>query len=239
MHLATVEAIRRASQGQALALTVSYSLSYDKNSSQLTPTQNLGLWKSIVSPHFIQNLRYIHSDTYIKKMQTSHNLSLARVLHVYGDHTGLLVDTGIPPLQLTRYVHLAQLHFRLTITRPNTLLALLFKKLNSSLPLPDLHTSTLEYHIQYATHVFKVDLQTDPIPDMTSQPTKNRERAFRNMMSKTSSTLWRGQIYNAARTRAGQSFGRKASYIRIAHDDLQRLDLFKPAQFLRIPHNQV
>ena len=73
-------------------------------------------------------------------MQTSLNLSLARVLHVYGDHTGLLADTGIPPLQLTRYVHLAQLHFRLTITRPDTLPALLFKKLNSSLPLPNLYT---------------------------------------------------------------------------------------------------
>jgi len=47
MHLATVEATRRASQGQALALAVSYSLRYDKNSSQLTPTQNLGLWKAI------------------------------------------------------------------------------------------------------------------------------------------------------------------------------------------------
>ena len=38
VHLATVEAIRRASQGQALALPVSYSLRYDKNSSQLNPT---------------------------------------------------------------------------------------------------------------------------------------------------------------------------------------------------------
>ena len=213
---------------------VSYSLRYDKNSSQLTPTQNLGLWKSIVLPHFLQNLRYIHSDTHIKKMQTILNLSLARVLHVYGNHTGLLTDTGIPPLQLTRYVHLAQLHFRLTITRPDTLPALLFNKLNSSLPLFNLHTSTLDYHIRYATHAFKVDLQTDPLPDMTLQPTKNRERAFRNMMRKTISTLWRGQLYNDARTP-----GRKASYIRIAHTDLQRLDLFKPAQFLRIPHNQL
>jgi len=237
MHLATVEAICHASQGQALALAVSYSLRYDKNSSQLAPTQNLGLWKSIVLPHFLQNLRYIHSDTDIKKMQTSLNLSLARVLHVCGDHTGLLADTGIPPLQLTRYVHLAQLHFRVTITRPDTLPALLFKKLNSSLPLPNLHTSTLDYHIRYATHAFKVDLQTDPLPDMTLQTTKNRERAFRNMMRKTISTLWRGQLYNAARKHTVQSPRRKASYIRIAHDDLQRLDLFKPAQFLRIPHN--
>jgi len=234
MHLATVEAIRRASKGQALALAVSYSLRYDKNSSQLTPTQNLGLWKSIVLPHFLQNLRYIHSDTDIK-MQTSLNLSLARVLHVYGDHTGLLADTGIPPLQLTRYVHLPQLHFRLTITRPDTLPALLFKKLNSSLPLPSLHTSTLDYHIRYATHAFKIHLQTDPLPDMTSQPPKNRELTFRNMMKKIISDLWKGQLYNAARTHAGQPPGRKASYIQIAHDDLQRLDPFKPAQFYVSP----
>jgi len=129
-------------------------------------------------------------------MKNSLNLSLARVLHVYGDHTGLLADTGIPPRQLTRYLHLAQLHFRLTISRPDTLPALLFKKLNSSLPLPNLHTSTLDYHIRYATHAFKVDLQTDPLPDMTSHPPKNRERAFRNMTTQTLSTLWKELLYN-------------------------------------------
>jgi len=148
-------------------------------------------------------------------MQTSLNsgLSLTRVLHVYGDHTGLLADTGIPPFQLTKYVHLAQLHFRLTMTRPDTLPALLFKKLNSSLPLSNPHTSTLDYHIRYATHAFKIDLQTHPFPDMTSQPPKNRERAFQNMMRKIISDLWKGQLYNAARTHAGQPWppGRKAS----------------------------
>jgi len=92
------------------------------------------------------------------KKQTSLNLSLARVLYVYGDHTGLLADSGIPPLQLTKYVHLAQLHFRLTITRPDTVPALVFNKLTSSLPLSNLHTSTLDHHIRYATHAFKIDL---------------------------------------------------------------------------------
>jgi len=61
MHLATAEAIRRTSRGQALALTASYSLWYDKNASQLTPTQNLGLWKPTVLLYFFQNLRYIQS----------------------------------------------------------------------------------------------------------------------------------------------------------------------------------
>ena len=89
MHLAAVEAIRRASQGQALALAVSYLLRHDKNSFQLTPSQNLGLWKVIVLSHFLQNLRYIQCQTDIKKMQTNLDLSLARVLQVYGDYTGL------------------------------------------------------------------------------------------------------------------------------------------------------
>jgi len=82
-----------------------------------------------------------------------------------------------------------------------------------------------------------MDLQTDHLPDMTSQPPKNRERVFRNMMRKNISDLWKGQLYNAAFTHAGQPPGRKASYIQIAHDDLQRLDLFDPAHFLRITHN--
>jgi len=174
-------------------LLYSYSLRYDKNSSQFTPTQNLGLWKAIVLPRFLQSLRYIHSETDIKKMQTRLNLSLARVLHVYGDHIGLR------PLQLTKYVHLAQL----TITRPDTLPALIFKKPNSSLPLSNLHTSTLDCYIGYVTHAFKIDLQIDPFPDMTSQPPKNCERAFRNMMRKIISDLWKGQLYNTARTHAG------------------------------------
>ena len=76
MNLATVDSIRHASQVQTLALAVSYSLRYDKNFSQFTPTQNLGLCKAIVLPHFLQNLRYIQSETDIKKMKTSLNLSL-------------------------------------------------------------------------------------------------------------------------------------------------------------------
>ena len=58
-------------------------------------------------------------------------------------------------------------------------------------------------------------------------------------MRKIVSDLWKRQLYNAARTHAGQPPGRKVSYIQITHDDLQRLDLFKPSQFLRIPHNQL
>ena len=129
MHLATTEAISRAAHGQSVTQAVSYSraLRYDKKRSQLTPTQSLGLWKSIVLPHFLQNLRYIQSTTDVAKLQTSLNLSLARALYVYGDHAALLADTGVPTLKIIQYTHLAQLRFRLTKTQPDTLPATLFK----------------------------------------------------------------------------------------------------------------
>jgi len=71
MHLATTEAIRRAAHGQSVTQAVSYSLRYDKKRSQLTPTQSLGLWKSTVLPHFLQNLRYIQSTTDVTKLQSA------------------------------------------------------------------------------------------------------------------------------------------------------------------------
>ena len=118
---------------------VSYSLRYDKKRSQLTPTQSLGLWKSAVLPHFLQNLRYIQSTTDVTKLQTNLNLSLARALHVYGDHIALLA----PPLNLIQYTHLAQFHFRLTKVHSDTLLATLFKTFDKPLALHNLHPSTL------------------------------------------------------------------------------------------------
>ena len=74
---------------------------------------------------------------------------------------------------------------------------------------------------------------------MASQPLKNRERAFRNMMRKIINDLWKEQLHNAAYTPSGQPLERKASYIYIARDKLQRLNLFKPDQFLRTTHNQL
>jgi len=49
--------------------------------------------------------------------------------------------------------------------------------------------------------------------------------------------VWKGQLHNAAHTPSGQPLGEKALYIHIARDDLQRLDLFKPALFFRTPPN--
>jgi len=50
MHLTTVEAIRRASQGQALALAVPYSLRYDKNFSTNPHTKPRSLESISITP---------------------------------------------------------------------------------------------------------------------------------------------------------------------------------------------
>jgi len=66
-------------------------------------------------------------------------------------------------------------------------------------------------------------------------PHKCRERAYLNILRTTISTLGRMDILNQAPLHLPHINCRKASYIHIARDDLQRRDLFKPAQYLR-PH---
>ena len=203
----------------------SYSLRYDKKRSQLTPTQNLGLWKSTVLPHFLQNLRYIQSPTDVAKLQSSHNLSLARALHVYGDHTTLLVDTGFPTLNLIQYTHLAQLHIRLIKTQPDTLPSILFKTFNKPLALNNPHPSTLDYRIRNSRHKFHIDPLVDPLPHMITLPHKSHERAYHNILRTTISTLWHMDLLNQPLcTCPTLIVGRLFTF-----DDLHRRDLFKPA----------
>ena len=125
------------------------------------------------------------SPTDVAKLQTSLNLSLARALHVYGDHTALLADI----LNLLQYTHLAQLHFHLTKTHPDTLPATLYKTFNKPLALNNLHPSTLNYHIRKSLYQLHIDPLVDPLPHMITLPHKSRERAYRNILRTTISTL--------------------------------------------------
>jgi len=234
MRLATTEAIRRPTHGQSVTQAVSYSLRDDTKRSQLTPTQSLGLWKSTVLPHFIQNLRVrnIQSTTDVNKLQTSLNLSLARALHVYCDHTALLVDTGVPPLNLIQHTYHAQSHFRLTKTHSDALPATLFKTLNKPLALNNLHPSTLDYHIRNSLRKLHIDPLVDRLPHVITLSQKYREPAYRNILRTTISTLRRVELLNLVPLHLPHNNCREASYIHIARDDLQRCDLFKPAQYL-------
>jgi len=74
---------------------------------------------------------------------------------------------------------------------------------------------------------------------MTTLPHKRRERAYRNILRTTISTLWRMELPNHAPLHLPHINCRKASYVHIARDDLQRRDLFKPAQYLRYHLDQL
>jgi len=125
------------------------------------------------------------------------------------------------------------LHFQLTKTRPDTLPASLFKPFNKSLALSYLLHSTLDYHIQISLHQLHIDPLVDPLQHTTTLLHKSQERAYRNILRTTISSLWQMEILNHAPLYLPHINSRKASYIHIARDDLQRRDHFKPAQYLR------
>ena len=96
----------KANKGHSRALTVSYSLRYDKHHSNHTlcrsPVKMLNLWKSCVLPHFLLYLRYISDASQVQALQASLNRFLSVTLYVYGHPTTLLTEAGIPPLYITQ-----------------------------------------------------------------------------------------------------------------------------------------
>ena len=111
---------------------------------------------------------------------------------------------------------------------------MLFKTVNKSLGLSNLHPSTLDYHIQNLLHQLNIDPLADPLPHMATGtlPHKSRERAYCNIQCTTISTLWQMELLNHVPLHLHHTNCRKASYIHIALDNLQRCDLFKLAQYL-------
>ena len=158
MHLATTEAFRscswdRCAYPRPVCDSGCHSLLLPPLRQKNIPTQSHPKAKPWIleiycTSHVLQNLRYIQSTTDVSlmlrnfKVQASLNLSLARALHVHGDHTALLADAGIPRLTLIQDTHLALMHFRLTKRRTDTLPAMLFKTFNKSPTLSNLHPST-------------------------------------------------------------------------------------------------
>ena len=133
------------------------------------------------------------------------------------------------------YIFIQIYHFRLTKTHSDTLPATLFKTFNKPLALNNLHPSTLrlDYHIRNSLHQLHIDPLVGPLPHMITLPQKCRERAYRNMLRTTISTLWRMELLHLVPLHLPHNDCRKTSYIHIARDDLYRRDLFKPAQYLR------
>ena len=118
MKAAVEHIIEKANEGHALASAVCYSLRYDKHHSNPTQSQQCGhilqLWKSCVLPHYLLYLRYLCTDDQLHQLQVSLNQSLSSTLRVGGHTNALLADTGVPPLQITQRLQLAQMRYRVS-----------------------------------------------------------------------------------------------------------------------------
>jgi hypothetical protein len=80
-----------------------------------TSPKTIGLlWKSCVLVHATQYIRYIHSPTQLKTIQTQLNKSLQSTFGCSGLPSSLQAELGIPPLQYYQMKQLASSHFRLT-----------------------------------------------------------------------------------------------------------------------------
>jgi len=162
MKPAVASTQEKANKGHSLALTVSYSLRYDKHHSNPTlcwlPVEMLNLWKSRVLPHFLLYLRYISDASQLQALEASLNRSLSTTLHVYCNLTALLAGTGIPPLYITQNLQLAQLRFRLHFSPPATIQHFLWQLWQPLLQLGPLNT--IETRMQ--TAVCHEDMATWP-----------------------------------------------------------------------------
>ena len=76
----------------------------------------------------------------------------------------------------------------------------LFKTFNKPLALNKLNPSTLDYHIRNSLHQLHIDPLSDPLPHMITLPQKYRERAYRNILRTTISTIGRMELLHLART---------------------------------------
>jgi len=186
MKAAVASILEKANKGHSLALTVSYSLRYDKHHSNPTfcssSVQMLNLWKSCVLPHFPLYLRYNSDASQVQTLQATLNRSLSTTLHVYGHPTALLADTGISPLYITQNLQLAQFRFRLHSSPLDTIqhsLWQLWQPLLQVVPL-----DTLEYRMQ--TAICHVDLArrdpASPLPqnlNITLAKPLNKEKSYK------------------------------------------------------------
>ena len=138
----------------------------------------LNLWQACVLPHFLLYLRYFHNDKQVDKLQVTLNQSLKATLRTSGHETAVFIETGIPPLEITRKLQLAQFRYRLSHS-PST--SLTFRLWNLWQPIVHrLDDTTLQVELRMhlaVTHLDKkrVDIQaTMPISVQHAKPHNSR-----------------------------------------------------------------
>ena len=233
MKAAVEHIIEKANEGHALVSAVCYSLRYDKHHSNPTQSQQCGhilqLWKSCVLPHYLLYLRYLCTDDQLHQLQVSLNQSLSSTLRVGGHTNALLADTGVPPLQITQRLQLAQMRYRVSHSPTGSLPLFWWRVWNESgINLTEnlLHGRMLRAvgHIDRD----RIDPHAPMPPSVRNAKPESREKSYKHFLKLQCSTLWRQQLEAPIPWGAP---GRMRTFAHLFLSD-KRKNLYKPTWFM-------
>jgi hypothetical protein len=185
--------------------------------------------------HATQYIRYIHSPTQLKTIQTQLNKSLPSTFGCSGLPSTLQAELGIPPLQYYQMKQLASSHFRLTKIHQHALPGQIYSFRTHN--LPHLDPIDLENRIlQSCKTIFTVWSPSKALPQpkyLEKVLTQNQEKSFGRSLHVPISNIWRLQLRPQP---PNQEPSRHNAYVAIAGPDIDRPDLFKPAPYLTADH---
>ena len=203
------------------------------------PSRILTLWKASVLPHFLLHLRYIHDEALVSELQVALTRSLETCLHVYGEKTAILAETGIPPLHYTQQAQLAQFRYRLSSRTSNVIPHVLWARLAST--TDQLPRASLDRRMRVAT--LYLDPDRAPVdcampPSVAHAKPPNREKCYLRFLQARVSSKWvqlmRQEHENSL---ALSTPSRYTTYIGLHLRDLEkRTSAYKPAHYLRSEH---
>ena len=200
MAAAVREIKSKASKAHALVSEVSYSLRYNKRRWNATAADSaigttaarlLTLWKSTVMPHYLLYLRYLPTRELVDNLQVAMTKSLESTLHVYGEKTAILIETGIAPLFITQHIQLAQFRYRLRTSTNNTIPHLL--RSHGLSILDQLPPPSIDRRMHDSTKFLDPDrLPLDCVAPRCvefAQP-PNREKCYRRFLEACATSWW-------------------------------------------------
>ena len=223
-------------------MAVSYSTRYDRNRynpSLGCPTSRmLQLWKSTVLPHYLLHLRYACTPALVDELQASLTRSLETCLHVFGEKTAILAETGVPPLFYTQHVQLAQFSFRLRHHTHLVIPHFLWSHWASRLSL--LPPESLDRRMPASTRFLDPDRLDNPsiLPRcVASAKEAHREKSYQRYLQSRVTSKWRLSLQQEAENgRMLSKSSRYLAYIALHLGDLsKRTSVYKAAHYLRSP----
>ena len=157
------------------------------------------LWTSCVLVQATQYLRYIHSPSQLRGIQSAVNRSLQTTMGCDSLPITLHADLGVPPLEYHQVKQHTSYLYRLTTIHehslPGSLLAFRIGNLSS------LSDSDIETRLVRSSHtIFPAWVHTDPLPTpkyLTRVMPQNREKSYSRFLQTPISHVWRATLQSS------------------------------------------